>query len=126
MRGCDSSRCTGTSVGEREMNFLEWVVLGNTIQSWLRTLLVTAAALVALRIAERVVIRSLAAFAKGTETDVDDYVAAVGAKTKIYLLGIVAVRAGTLLLVLPSQVGQWLGTAALLALLIQGQSGATR
>jgi len=117
--GCDSSRYTGASVGEREMSFFEWVVLGNTVQSWLRTLLVTAAVLVSLRIAERMVIRRLAAFAKGTETDMDDYAAAVGAKTKLYLLGIVAARAGSLLLALPQQLSQWLGTAALLALLVQ-------
>jgi len=82
LHGCDSSPYTGTSVGESEMSFLEWVVLGNSIQNWLRTLLVTAAALVALRIAERVVIRSLAAFAKGTKMDVGDYVAAVGQRQR--------------------------------------------
>ena len=88
------------------MSFLEWLVLGNTVQSWLGTLLVTVAALVALRTAERMVIRRLAAFAKGTQTDIDYYVMAVGLKSKFYLLGIMAVRAGSLLLVLPEQVNR--------------------
>ena len=101
------------------MSFLEWVILGNTVQNWLGTLLVTAAALAVVRVAERIVIRRLAVFARGTETDIDDYVVAVGAKTKSYLLGIVGLRAGSLLLVLPEQVNQWIGTAALLALLGQ-------
>lgn len=61
----------------------------------------------------------LATFARTTETDIDDLVAHVGAQTKLKLLVMPALFAGSFALVLPEQLTVWFRVVAWTALLAQ-------
>lgn len=101
------------------MTLWERVLLGNTLQSWVIALLVTLGVLLALWILVRVVLRRLATFARKTRTDVDDLLAGVAITTKLPLLAILAIYAGSLPLALPEVLTTWLRVVAWIALLIQ-------
>jgi len=102
------------------MTFWESSFFGNTLRDWSTALLVTAAVLLVLWLLVRVVLRRLASFAWTTETDIDDLIVHVRARTQLSLLVIPALYAGTLVLTLPEAVSTWLRVVAWTALLIQG------
>jgi len=99
--------------------FWKGIFLGNTLQSWAFALLVTLGGLVALWVLLRIVLRRFAALARQTTTDVDDLVAELGARTRLRLLAILAVYAGSLVLTLPEELSSWIGVVAWVAFLIQ-------
>jgi len=101
------------------MTVAEQIFFGNPLRTWLNGLLVTTGVLAVLWIVVRFLLRHLAAFAKKTETDIDDVLAYVGAQTRLPLLAIPALYAGSLLLILPEEVSMWLRVVAWTALLIQ-------
>ena len=97
----------------------EQVFLGNTVRDWLTALLITTGVLAALWMLVRVVLRRLAAFARRTETDIDDLVAYVGAQTRLGLLAIPALYIGSLVLSLPEAVATWFRVVAWTVFLVQ-------
>jgi hypothetical protein len=101
------------------MSFEDGTFLGNAMQDWLTALLITVAVLVVLWILVRVVLRRVAAFARTTETDIDDVIAYVGADTKLSLLAIPALYVGSFVLYIPEQVNTWFRVVAWTSLLVQ-------
>ncbi len=102
------------------MTFWGRTFLGNTLQDGLRALLITSIVLGVLWILVRIVLRRVAAFARTTETDIDDLIAHVGAETKLSLLAVPALYVGSFVLSIPEQLNTWFRVAALTALLAQG------
>jgi small-conductance mechanosensitive channel len=101
------------------MSFEDGTFLGNAMQDWLTALLITVAVLVVLWILVRVVLRRVAAFARTTETDIDDVIAYVGADTRLSLLAIPALYVGSFVLHIPEQVNTWFRVVAWTSLLVQ-------
>ncbi len=101
------------------MNFLDGTFYDNTVRTWLLALLLSIAVMVVLKILTGVVRRRLKAFAKTTKTDIDDLVADLLARTKLFFLIIISIYATTFVLSLSESARRVLGTLTILALLIQ-------
>jgi small-conductance mechanosensitive channel len=101
------------------MSFQDGTLLGNAIQDWVTALLITVSVLAVLWILVRVVLRRVAAFAKTTETDIDDLIAHVGRDTRLSLLALPALYVGSFVLTIPEQVNIWFRVVAWTALLVQ-------
>jgi small-conductance mechanosensitive channel len=101
------------------MTIAEQVILGNSLREWSTALLITASVLGGLWVLVRVVLKRVAAFARKTETDIDDLIAHVGAQTKLALLAIPASYIGSLTLTLPESVATWFRVLAWTGFLIQ-------
>jgi len=101
------------------MGLNEWLLYGNMAQDWVNAFLISAAVLAMLWILVRFLMRRLAAFARTTETDVDDLIAHVGAHTRLSLLVMPALYVGSFVLSVPEQVNTWFRVLAWTALLIQ-------
>jgi small-conductance mechanosensitive channel len=95
------------------------ILFGNTLRAWLTGLAIAVVLTVASRLVVYVVIRRLQGFAKRTATNLDDLLIGVLARTKLLLLSILALYAGTSVLELPPRLGGWLGALAVGALLVQ-------
>lgn len=92
---------------------------GNTVRAWLFAFLLMAVVVVVLRLLTGVILRRLSAFAKKTKTELDDLVANLIARTKLFFLFIVSIYFATFVLTLPQAARRAIGTVAMLALLIQ-------
>ncbi len=103
-----------------------WTYLGNSLRAWLTALAIAVTLAVLAKLVVYVVIRRLRTFAERTETKVDDLIIGVLEKTKLPLLAILALYAGTSSLALPARLGAWLGTIAVFALLFQAGIWADR
>lgn len=101
------------------MELLEWTFYGNTLANWLIALGVAFVSLTALHAVWRVGVRQLEALSIRTETNLDAVVAAGLRNTKGWFLFILAVRAGSLALVLPDRLGELLATLTIVASLLQ-------
>ncbi|HOG48186.1 MAG TPA: mechanosensitive ion channel family protein [Anaerolineae bacterium] len=101
------------------MAFLQWTVLGNTVQTWACALLITIPILVLFWAAQRVLLRRFRRHALATKSAVDDVISGVLARTRFWLLAVLAVYAGSLVLTLPPEVAAWSGALALAGLLAQ-------
>jgi small-conductance mechanosensitive channel len=97
----------------------EWTFLGNDLRAWLTALGVAILLTTAAKLVVYVVIRRLRKLAARTATQIDDLIIGVLEKTKLPLLSVLALYAGTSGLTLPPRLGAWLGTIAVFALLIQ-------
>jgi small-conductance mechanosensitive channel len=98
---------------------LDTILLGNDIQSWLVALGILSVSILALHALGRFVRRGFARFARTTQTELDDLVAGVLGRTKVWLISVVAVFAASLALVLPEPVLLVLRRAAAIAVAIQ-------
>ncbi|KPL19349.1 MAG: mechanosensitive ion channel protein MscS [candidate division Zixibacteria bacterium SM23_81] len=92
---------------------------GNTVRAWLFALLLMAVVMVVLKLLTGVILRRLSAFAKKTKTELDDLVADLIARTKLFFLLIVSIYFATFALSLPQTATRVITTVAMLALLIQ-------
>lgn len=101
------------------MNFLELTFLGNPLRTWFVALLTAVALTIAFLLIKRIFLSRFLPFTRKTKTDYDDLLVAVLKRTKIFLLSILAVYAGSLLLQFPEIVKIWLNRTALVVLLIQ-------
>jgi len=101
------------------MIVLDATYYGNTVLAWLSALLLMGVITVVLRLLISLVMRRLSAFAKKTETDLDDLVADLIARTKLFFLLIVSMYFATFALTLPQAATRVIRTVAMLALLIQ-------
>jgi small-conductance mechanosensitive channel len=103
--------------GGRE--FLAASFFGNSVEKWLIALAVILSAMVLLRVLRRFLVRRITAFAKKTETVIDDYVAKLLASTKVFFILVLSFYAGFQVLKLPEVAARWIGTLTILAVLVQ-------
>jgi small-conductance mechanosensitive channel len=103
----------------RAIDMLETIYWGNSVQSYLVAAGVMLAILLAVRIARRLLVKRVGAIAQRTETRLDDTVVGMVSATKTWLTAIVALYAGSLFLVLPTDLAAKIHTAAVIALLVQ-------
>lgn len=104
----------------------EWTLLGNAPRAWLTGLAIAVLLTIAARLVLYVIVRRLGRLAARTATPVDDLVIGVLARTKTFLLAVLAFYAGTATLELPPRAGAWMGTLAVFALLLQAGIWADR
>jgi small-conductance mechanosensitive channel len=97
----------------------QWTILGNSPRSWLLAIGIAAALTVTAKIVVYVIIRRLRKLAARTTNRVDDLILEVLGGTKLPLLSLLALHAGTSSLELPPKLGAWLGTIAVFAALLQ-------
>jgi len=102
------------------MGFLDIVILDNRLERWLVALAITVAILVGLRLFKNVVIGRLRSLAGRTKTDWDDLLAHTLGKTKLSVLGVLAIYGGANALSLPARTHGLIERASILALLLQG------
>lgn len=98
---------------------LDYELLDNPLLRWLLALLTALLVQLALLVLRRLLSRGLARFAGRTETAVDDSAAELVVRTRLSLLAIVALWAGSEVLVLPEGAENFLAGAAVLAALLQ-------
>lgn len=91
----------------------------NSLERWLVALALTLATLVLLRVLRHVLAKRVAAFAKKTETLLDDYLAGLLAATKPFFLAVLALYAGAQVLQMPVLVLRWIVTVTVVSFLIQ-------
>jgi small-conductance mechanosensitive channel len=101
------------------MTFLQQSVYSNPVWTWLVAVAVGLLVPVVLRILKRLIVSRLARFAQRTTTPLDDMVAEVLGKTKVFFMIAVAVYIAARILVLPELLERLAGVAVALALLIQ-------
>ena len=98
---------------------LDAVFYNNTLQAWLIALTVAAAAFIALRLVQRVVVGRLHAMAQRTNTEIDDLIADVIARTRFWFFAVISLWAGAQTVALPGRWAQLLHSLLILALLLQ-------
>lgn len=103
----------------RAIDMLETIYWGNSVQSYLIAAGVMLAILLAVRIARSLLVKRVGALAQRTETRLDDTVVGMVSATKTWLTAIIALYAGSLFLVLPTDLAAKIHTAAVIALLVQ-------
>lgn len=101
------------------MDFLDTELYGNTVGAWLIAAAIGGAAVGAVLVFERVVVRRLSAFAERTTAAWDDLVAHVLGRTKLGLLMVLGVYAGSHWLELPGRIRAVITSVTVIAFLIQ-------
>jgi small-conductance mechanosensitive channel len=101
------------------MQILELTFLGNTMRVWFLALLTAIAITIVLLLLKRIFLSRFMPFTRKTKNKYDNVVAAVLARTKLFLLTILAVYAGSLLLAFPETAREWLNRVALITILVQ-------
>ena len=64
------------------VNFLDTILLGNTLKDWGLALLIAVVAIIAFPTIRRMVVRRVADFAKTTETDWDNFIGDLLSRTR--------------------------------------------
>lgn len=106
--------------GEKTMPFIERVFYHNSIKTWLLALVLTVVALIAFRLFRTIVHRKIRAFAKKTDTDIDDLVADVVHHIKFVFLIVLAISLGSQVLSLPDSVRTIISKVVVITVLYQG------
>ncbi|MCK4394561.1 mechanosensitive ion channel family protein [Candidatus Bipolaricaulota bacterium] len=101
------------------MLFLNWTFYGNTVWAWLLALLIMIFVGVVLRVLRGVILHRLTGFAERTATELDDLVADLLKRTRLFFLLVVSLYAGSLALTLPEVATRVISTVTVLVLLIQ-------
>jgi len=101
------------------MSILDQIYFGNTLNTWLTALAVTAVTFFVLKIFQTIVLRRLADLAARTATDLDDLLVDALRRTRTLFLIVVSLYAGTFVLSFPPSTTRLLQTLLILALLIQ-------
>ncbi len=101
------------------MDFLQQTYYGNSLQTWLTAAGITVVALLVFYLTRTIVVRKLQALARRTKTEIDDILTAALAKSKSFLLTILAIYLGTLALNLPPVLGSILDTVSVIVILLQ-------
>ena len=99
--------------------FLSKVFYGNPVWAWLLAAVVIILVAVILYVLRSFIHRRLAEFAERTATEVDDLVADLLGRTRLWFLVAISLYAGSLALTLPAVATRVIGTIAVLTLLIQ-------
>ncbi|MFQ5791825.1 MAG: mechanosensitive ion channel family protein [Acidobacteriota bacterium] len=101
------------------MMFLDLAFLGNTVQEWLTAVLITLLLALVLRSVRNRVSRTLRSLAEVSESRLQASLAEIFSRTKLVVLFVVAVWAGSQALQLPEDVSLIIRHAAIIAILLQ-------
>lgn len=101
------------------MTLLERAVLGNPLGAWLIALAIALASAVVLLLARRFLGSRIAAYARTTETFVDDVLAECLAATRLLFIVVISLYAAAQYLTLPAKAARIIDAAAVIALLVQ-------
>jgi small-conductance mechanosensitive channel len=93
--------------------------LDNTLHAWFLALLTAIAITIVLLLIKHIFLARVLPFTRKTKNKYDNLFAAVLTRTKLFLLTILAVYAGSLILAFSETVRAWLNRAALITILIQ-------
>lgn len=99
--------------------FFTQMFYGNPVWVWFLAVFIASAVIVFLRLLRRFALRRLRRFAERTVTKVDDLIADLFARTRLFFLIAIALYAGSLALTFPSVATEVINTLVVLALLIQ-------
>jgi small-conductance mechanosensitive channel len=102
-----------------DWNFLSFTLLGNTIQNWIVAGAVALLLVAVLRFLRGRLSRSITALAEKTTTRLDDVVANMFSRTKLFVLFVVSVWAGTQFLTLPEDVDSFIRGVVVVSVLLQ-------
>jgi small-conductance mechanosensitive channel len=107
------------------MSLTETVFLGNSLGKWLTAAVIAAVSLLILILLKRIGHRQILAYARKTETRLDDMIAALVLKTKPFFLAAAALYLGAQSLNLAPKAAGFIGKIAVAVLLLQGGMWAT-
>ena len=101
------------------MNMLARSYLGNTFHSWLLALGLALIVLATLLVVQRILLHQLAKLAKTTETDLDDLIVEVLKSTRLLMLLILSLYAGSRVLSLPPGLVSFSRSVLILSIMLQ-------
>lgn len=101
------------------MDFLNTVILNNSLKSWGLALLIAAAAIVAFPFIRGLIVRRVAAFATTTETDWDNFIGDLLQRTRGWFLLIAALYLGSLVLDITPEAALYVDQVMVVAFFIQ-------
>jgi small-conductance mechanosensitive channel len=101
------------------MEFLKYVVYGNTMENWLTAAGIAIAVYIALVLLKKLLVRRVGAFTARTATDVDDLIVDLVRKTRFYFLAAVGVTAGAHFLRIPHGVLVIIDDVAIICVMLQ-------
>lgn len=101
------------------MNFLTWTFFENSVENWFVALAVAVAVFVGLLLARSVLTKQLERITTRTNNVWDDIILRVVAVTRTWLFLVVALWAGSLLLLLPESIRDIVEMAAIVGVLLQ-------
>lgn len=98
---------------------LETEFLGNTLEVWSRALLIALGTFVALVIVRAIVLRHFKRLALRTDTKYDDLAIKLVEHTRLSIMLLLSLYAGSIILVFPINIKAWINTIGIVALLVQ-------
>lgn len=101
------------------MEFLDQIIYNNTVERWALVVGTILGVLLVLRVLKALVIKRLERMADRSQTVVDDMLVLVLARTNTFLFLLMFSYFGSLALQLPEQIRIWVGTVAVVALVVQ-------
>ncbi|GJQ20216.1 MAG: hypothetical protein HBSIN02_05710 [Bacteroidia bacterium] len=101
------------------MDFLDHRYFGNSVQQWLIAFGVVIVSLLVLKLMRVFLIRRLVAMAEKTETQVDDFLVDVVAKTRRFFVVILALYMGVQFITIPASVAGVLDIVVVITVLLQ-------
>ena len=101
------------------MNFLDTILLGNTLKDWGLALLIAVVAIIAFPTIRRMVVRRVADFAKTTETDWDNFIGDLLSRTRGWFLLIAGLYLGSLVLNKPPEIALYADQVMVITFFIQ-------
>jgi small-conductance mechanosensitive channel len=108
-----------------QASLFDQVFLGNPLSRWATAIGVTLAAVLAMRVVSRILIRRLERLAEGTTSDLDDLLTELLKKTKILFILLIAVWVASLYLTFSPSVELWVRRFLIVGMLVQGAFWAT-
>ncbi len=100
--------------------FFDQVFYNNTFKSWLTVIIIAILVLIGLRIIKSLLHRRILSLAKRTKTDIDDMIAGLIDKIKLWFLIYISVYTGSLYLSLPETSREIMIKLLIISLLFQG------
>ena len=101
------------------MDFLNTIVLNNSLQDWGLALLIAAAAIIAFPFIRGIIVRRVAAFASTTETDWDNFIGDLLQRTRGWFLLIAGLYLGSLVLQKSMEIALYIDQIMVIALFVQ-------
>ncbi|MFQ5740407.1 MAG: mechanosensitive ion channel family protein [Acidobacteriota bacterium] len=101
---------------------LQDIFYGNTVQAWLTALALALVTLAALRVVRLVLTRRLKEFSRRTKTTLDDLVAELFQKTRVFFLIVLSLWVGSTALILAPVLQGWLNWIAVILVFFQAVS----
>lgn len=101
------------------MDFLDTIILNNSLQSWGLALLIAAAAIIAFPFIRSLIVRRVGAFASTTETDWDNFIGDLLQRTRGWFLLITGLYLGSLVLDISPEIALYVDQVMVVAFFVQ-------